>query len=299
MTYVLHIGDRSFSSWSLRGWLMFEKFGLPVRTRMAGLYSGTFAEDLAPLAPARFVPVLQTGDGITLGDTLAIAETLAERHPDAGLWPADPGARALSRWLVAEMHSGYTALRSDCPMFLRHAWAGFAPSPAVLADLARIETLWSLARARHGAPDTPWLFGAYSLADVFFAPVAARIAGYRLPAGPEAQAYVAAQLADPAFRRWRAMGETVSYDTMPYARDLPPAPWPGPAPLPARATGEGPSENAACPYSGKPVTHFLETGGRVFGFCNAFCRDKTVADPEAWPAFAALLQAGPGRETNR
>jgi glutathione S-transferase len=291
MTYVLHIGDRSFSSWSLRGWLMFEKFGIPVRTRLAGLYTGTFAADLAPLAPARTVPVMTTPDGITLGDTLAIAETLAERHPEVGHWPANPAARALARWLVAEMHSGFAALRADCPMFLRHAWSRFVPSEAVIADVARLETLWTLARSRHGAPGSPWLFGAYSLADAFFAPAATRIATYALPAGDEARAYVAAHLADTAFRRWRALGQTVSYDRVPYAKDLPKAPWPGPTPRPARAVAQGPAENTACPYSGKPVTHFLETGGRTFGFCNATCRDKTVADPEAWPAFTALLHA--------
>lgn len=87
MTYDLYIGDRTHSSWSLRGWLMLEAFGLPFRTRMVGLYSGTMASDLAPVAPARLVPAMRTPDGIAVGDTLAMAETLAERHPEAGLWP--------------------------------------------------------------------------------------------------------------------------------------------------------------------------------------------------------------------
>ena len=287
-TYDLFIGDRSFSSWSLRGWLMFEKFGLPFRTHMVGLYSGSMAADLEPLAPARLVPVMRTPEGTPVGDTLAMAETLAERHPDAGLWPTDAAARALARWLCAEMHSGFTALRSDCPMQLLHQYRGFKPSDAVLADLARIETLWSLARARHGQSG-PWLFGDYTLADAFFAPVAARIAGYGLPVDEAAQAYVETTLSDPAFRRWRALGLTTSYDPMPYALPLETAPWPGPAPLAARAVAKGPSENTACPYSGKPVTDFLALDGRIFGFCNPTCRDKTVNDPEAWPAFIALL----------
>lgn len=226
MTYDLFIGDRSFSSWSLRGWLMLEKFGLPHRTHMVGLYSGTMAEDLADLAPARFVPVLRDEAGIVIGDSLAMAETLAERHPEAGLWPADPAARALARWMVAEMHSGFTALRGDCPMQLLHQWQGFAPSDAVRADLARIDTLWSLARSRHG-DGGPWLFGRYSLADVFYAPVAARIAGYDLPVSALARDYVATTLADPAFCQWRADGLGISYDPMPYAQDLPKADWPG------------------------------------------------------------------------
>ena len=290
MTYTLFIGDRSFSSWSLRGWLMFEKFGIPVRVRTVGLYSGSLSDDLAPLAPARFVPVMQTPDGTVIGDTLAMAETLAEQHPEAGLWPADTAARGLARWLVAEMHASFTSLRGECPMYLGHAWAGFEPSAAVRADLDRIAALWSHALSRHGTSHSPWLFGAYSLADAFFAPVAARIAAYGLPVPEEAAAYANAHLAETAFRRWRAMGQTVAYETMPYPQPLPEAPWPGPAPRPAHAVADGPSENAACPYSGKPVTHFLETEGRVFGFCNAFCRDKTVADPDAWPAFLPLLE---------
>ncbi|QYX57635.1 glutathione S-transferase [Roseovarius sp. SCSIO 43702] len=291
MTYDLFIGDRTFSSWSLRGWLMLAAFDIPHRVHMVGLYSGTMARDLAPLAPARLVPVLRDAEGVVIYDTLAMGETLAERHHDAGLWPGDPAARALARSIVAEMHSGFTALRSACPMQLAHAWEGFTPSAAVRADLDRIEALWSLARTRHGS-DGPWLFGRYSLADAFYAPVAARIAGYGLPVGETARAYVAATLAQPLFRQWRAMGLLQRYDPMPYAQDLPPAPWPGPAPRPARAVDGTGAENTACPYSGRPVTHVLETDGRRFGFCNATCRDKTVIDPDAWPDFVALRDAG-------
>lgn len=226
MTYELFIGDKAFSSWSLRGWLMFEKFGLDYREVMVGLYSGTMTQDLAPLAPARFVPVMRCPDGQVIGDTLAMAETLAERHPDAGLWPADADARGLARWLVAEMHSGFADLRGDCPMQLLHVYRGFEPSRAVGADLARIEMLWTLARSRFAQAGTPWLFGDYCLADVFFAPVAARIAGYGLPVGKAAQDYVTAHLNEPAFRKWRADGLTKTYDPVPYALDLPVTGWP-------------------------------------------------------------------------
>lgn len=227
MSYELFIGDRTFSSWSLRGWLMFEKFDLPHTVHMVGLYDGTMAQDLADLAPARLVPAMRTPDGIVVGETLAMAETLAERHPDTGLWPSDPAARALARWLSAEMHAGFGALRSACPMQLLHQYDGFTPSDAVLADLARITELWTLARTRHRA-DGPWLFGRYSLADAFYAPVAARIAGYDLPVSDLVQDYVQTTLADPAFCEWRAMGLTKSYDPVPYAMDLPTRPWPGP-----------------------------------------------------------------------
>lgn len=283
MTYDLFLGDRSFSSWSMRGWLMLAAFELPVKTHMVGLYNGTMADDLKDLAPARLVPVMRDAEGIVVGDSLAMAETLAERHPEAGLWPDDPAARALARWLCAEMHSGFTALRGDCPMQLEHQWAGFQPSEAVLTDLTRIEELWALARSRHGA-NGPWLFGAYTLADVFYAPVAARIAGYGLPVSPAAQSYVMAHLNDTRFRQWRAMGRTKTYTPFPYEMPLERRIWPGPKPLSARRAA-GPSINDACPYSGLPVTDFLELEGNIWGFCNPFCRDKTLNDPEAWPAF--------------
>lgn len=288
MGYHLAIGDRSYSSWSLRGWLLFENGGIPVETHSGRLYSDDFTRLLGEFAPARLVPALRLPEGQVVGETLAIAETLAERHPEVRLWPADPAARAMARWLAAEMHAGFGALRQHCAMNLRICYADCAPPEPVLADLARIEELWAMARAAHGAGG-PWLFGNWSVADAFFAPVAARIAGHSLPVGPEAQAYVATTLADPAFRRWRAMGIADGADQPFYARDWPTQAWPGPVPLPTERCG-GPSLNAACPYSGKPVAHFLRLNGRVWGFCNAFCRDKTAADPEAWPAFINMVK---------
>ena len=173
-------------------------------------------------------------------------------------------------------------------MNLRVAHAGFAASDAVRSDLDRVQALWAHARARHGAGG-PWLFGAWSAADAFFAPVAARIATYDLPVSDAAAGYVAQHLADPAFRRWRAMGFASGPVLERYAMDLPLRAWPGPQPIPASAVDSGRAENDACPYSGKPVTHLMRMQGRVFGFCNAFCRDKTVADPQAWDAFMALV----------
>ena len=226
MTYDLFLGDRTYSSWSLRGWLMLEKFDLPYRTHMIGLYSDSFREQLAALAPARTVPVLRTPEGHVIPDTLAMAETLAERHPEAGLWPAEPAQRALARALVAEMHSGFTALRGACPMNLEFVYDGFAVSDAVAADLDRIARLWALARSR-ATDDGPWLFGRYRLADVFYAPGATRITTSALPVPPDAAAYVAAPLSDPAFQAWRRDGLKVVLDPKPYAMDLPTRPWPG------------------------------------------------------------------------
>jgi glutathione S-transferase len=160
----------------------------------------------------------------------------------------------------------------------------------VLADLDRLQVLWAWARRETGATG-PWLCGDYSAADAFFAPVAGRIAGYNLPVGAEAAAYVAAHLAHPSFRRWRAMGLVDGADQDYYYRDYPRRPWPGPQVLAAKAAARGPSVNANCPYSGKPVTDYMQLGGKVWGFCNPFCRDKTVADPEAWPKFMALYHS--------
>ncbi|MGQ0611437.1 MAG: glutathione S-transferase N-terminal domain-containing protein [Paracoccaceae bacterium] len=287
MPYDLVIGDRAYSSWSLRGWLLFDAFGIPVRTHSARLYTDELPTLLKSYPPARTAPTMRTPDGVVVPETIAIAEELASRHPEAGLWPADPRARAVARVLAAEMHAGFGALRSHCPMNLRVSYTDCAPPEAVLADLARLELIWDWARDQTGAE--VWLCGEYSAADAFFAPVASRIATYNLPAGPRAMAYVQAHLAHPSFRRWRAMGLVDGADQDFYRRDYPRRPWPGPTPLPARAADGTAAENAVCPYSGGPVTHVLEISGRRFGFCNAFCRDKTAADPEAWPAFMALM----------
>jgi len=286
MTYDLVIGDRAYSSWSLRGWLLFDAFGIPVKTHLARLYSDELPVMLRDYPPARTAPTMRTPDGVVVPETIAIAEELASRHPAAPLWPADPKPRAVARVLAAEMHAGFTALRSHCPMNLRVSYTDCAPPDAVLADLARLEQMWAWGWDQTGS-DT-WLCGAYSAADAFYAPVASRIATYNLPVSARAAAYVQAHLAHPSFRRWRAMGMVDLPDQPFYFRDYPRSDWPGPKPLAARAVGVGRAENATCPYSGKPVTHLLELGGRTFGFCNAFCRDKTVADPEAWPAFMAL-----------
>jgi glutathione S-transferase len=289
MTYHLAIGDRGYSSWSLRGWLLFDAFGIPVKTHTARLYTDELPKLLAAeFAPAKTAPALRIDGGPVVMESLAIAEELASRHPEAGQWPQDANARAVARSVTAEMHAGFTALRGHCPMNLRVSYTDCAPPEGVLADLERLQKVWIWARQASGAKG-PWLCGEYSIADVFFAPVATRIATYNLPVGPEAQAYVAAHLAHPSFRKWRAMGLVDGADQEYYRRDYPTRPWPGPKPLAAKAVDGADSINAACPYSGKPVTHVLELNGQRWGFCNAFCRDKTVADPEAWPAFMAMI----------
>ncbi|WP_424976313.1 glutathione S-transferase [Dinoroseobacter sp. S124A] len=228
MTYDLLIADRSYSSWSLRGWLCLAAFDLPHTLTETRMYTAGFRDDLAAFAPGltgaaapRTVPMLRLPEGGVLSDSLAIAETLAERHPEAGLWPADPVARALARSLVSEMHSGFTALREACPMNLRVAYRSVPVSEAVRADLDRLEALWAACPA-----EGPWLFGDYTLADAFFAPVAMRIAGYGLSVGAQAQAYVTAHLAHGPLRDWRAKGLAQAEQST-YLREFETVDWPG------------------------------------------------------------------------
>ena len=283
---TLYIGDYAYSSWSLRGWLLFDRFGLRPKIVNVDFMAATVAEQLQGHAPARTVPTWVAPEGTVVWDSLALAEEVASRHPDVRVWPDDPAKRATARSLAAEMHAGFNALRSDCPMHLRTAYDGFAPSEAVRADVARIVALWQFALDRFGGP---WLCGDYSAADAFFAPVAARFATYGLAQDAVASDYVARHLQDLAFRRWRALALVHGDDLPWYESALPRLPWPGPRARQATAVSDGTPENAACPYSGKPATHMMMLDNRVFGFCNATCRDKTVADPEAWPAFTALL----------
>ncbi|SHH31872.1 glutathione S-transferase N-terminal domain-containing protein [Cognatishimia maritima] len=288
MTYDLIIGDYAYSSWSLRGWLLFEKFNIPRKVTLLDFDSkASVAEQLATHAPARTVPTIRTPDGAIISESYAIAEDLADRHPDAGIWPSTPKHRSIARSLAAEMHSGFAALRSVCPMNLRTAFDWATPSPDVLADLIRIETLWDWARDACGTGEGDWLCGDYSAADAMYAPVAMRIAGYNLPVSDAARAYVDLHLNDLALRRWRAMGLVHGAHLSRYDQPHPERPWPGPAVLEATVSDAVPV-NAQCPYSGKPSTHMLELEGTVYGFCNAFCRDKTLADPDAWPAFTDL-----------
>lgn len=223
MSNTLFIGDRAYSSWSLRGWLLFHRFGLSVDTVMVDFDTGPVADQMQAHFPARTVPTWITPEGIAVSDSLAIAEELATRHPDAGHWPRDAALRAVARTLVAEMHAGFGPLRQACPMNLRTAYRDVPVDAAVQADLDRIAAIWSHALAVSGGP---WLCGSYSAADAFYAPIATRIAGYSLPMPPAACAYVAAHLADPAFREWRALGLNHGATLARYARDWPQIDWP-------------------------------------------------------------------------
>ncbi|SFC46278.1 glutathione S-transferase [Tropicimonas isoalkanivorans] len=292
MSYELLIGDPAYSSWSLRAWLLFDRFGLPVREIMVSFLQDSVAAQVAPHRPARTVPTMRTPDGTVVWDSLAIAEELCSRHPDLGLWPRDATARAIARSLSAEMHSGFATLRSECPMNLNRAYRNVPVSPELRNDLRRIEHMWDYAQTIC-LSEGPWLCGTYSIADAFYAPVAARIAGYGLSVSATARAYVAAHLRDPAFRRWRAMALSGGHILPWYERGYPRSNWPGPVPSPARALPDGPSVNAACPFTGRPVTEFAEIEGMIIGFSEISNRDKAVADPDVWPQVLALTKSKP------
>ena len=294
MAYTLYLGDAAYSSWSLRGWLLLDAFGVPFRAAWVPMYSDAFTEMQARNAPARTVPALEIDDSALVWESLAIAETLAERHPDAGHWPQGVAARAGARSLAGEMHAGFRALRDRPSMNLRRIYDGFEPTGAESADAARVQKLWSWALDEFGGP---YLGGeAFGAVDAMFAPVATRFVTYGFPLDAAAEAYVKTIYAHPSFRRWHAMADADPRVLTRYDLDFPsagPEGAPRPAPLPAvRHDGE-PSDaiNAACPYSGKPVRadSLAQIDGQIIGFCNPFCRDKSVIDPAAWPAVMALL----------
>lgn len=220
MTYEILIGQKSYSSWSLRGWLAFAAFDIPVTVQSAVIYSDSFYDDVAAFGAHRTVPAVRTPDGGMLTDSLAIAWHLANAFPDKGLLPRDPVACADALSIMAEMHSGLMALRAACPMNLRTAWVGFEPSDAVLADVARVEEIFDRALSQSGGP---YLFGDVSLADVIYAPVVTRLLTYRLPMSQSTQSYATAVTRLPAFRTWREEGmiedaEVEVYDMAPLER---------------------------------------------------------------------------------
>lgn len=293
MTYKLYLGNRLYFSWSIAAYLMFNRFGLEdqVKTTIFRPESeAALRPMLADLAPARTLPTAITPEGALLNDSMAIAEELASRHADIPFWPRDPLARGTARALANEMHSSFGGLRSRWPVNLRTAYKTVTPPDDITPELERLEEIWTHARKVTGAKG-PWLCGDYSIADAIFAPMATRLATYGFDTRPTSKAYVAAHLADPSLRRWRAMGLANEAELPAFESDFEEVAWRGPTPMAAKAIETGTSENDACPYSGLPVTHLMETQGRAFGFCNAFCRDKTVNDPAAWPQFMALLEA--------
>lgn len=200
---TLHIGNKNYSSWSMRSWLALAWAGLAFEERVMPLgmtgYGKSKMPDILAASPSGRVPALKLESGAVIWDSLAICEWAAERAP--ALWPADAEARAVARAATAEMHAGFQALRRDAPMNLRRRAASRDWSGDLLGDIARIEEMWADCRARFGAGG-PFLFGARTIADAFYAPVATRFRTYAISLSPAAQAYCEAIFADPAFASW-------------------------------------------------------------------------------------------------
>ncbi|AEV25094.1 glutathione S-transferase [Azospira oryzae PS] len=200
----LVIGNKNFSSWSLRPWLLLKQAGLPFREIPVRLRQADTKAQILAHSPSGKVPALIDGD-LTVWDSLAICEYLAEKaslnHVD--LWPADPKARAEARSVSAEMHSGFAALRQQMSMEVAASRPGEGQTPEVLADIARIAALWTSCRERFAAAG-PFLFGDFSVADAMYAPVAFRFHTYGVELPPLAAAYRDTLLALPAMQEWAA-----------------------------------------------------------------------------------------------
>jgi glutathione S-transferase len=202
----LVIGNKNYSSWSMRPWVLMRQLGIDfeeVRLRLDFAPGSDFRRAVARVSPAGTVPVL-VDEGFAVWDSLAIVEYLHEKFPALGVWPADPRARARARSLCAEMHGGFGALRQHCPMNLeaslpedgRRIWT---ERPEVRRELARIEQMWAHALAESGGP---MLFGTFSAADAYYAPVAMRIRSYALPAAAATLGYVERLAEQPGVAAW-------------------------------------------------------------------------------------------------
>ncbi|MCP1731701.1 glutathione S-transferase [Bradyrhizobium japonicum] len=209
----LVIGNKNYSSWSMRPWLALRANNIPFEEVFIPLYTDQADKDrILAFSKAGKVPTLIDGD-VTVWDSLAIIEYLAERFPEAKLWPADRAARAHARAISAEMHSGFMPLRNECGMNLHRPIRAVALSDDARANVARIQEIWAECHLRYGKQG-PFLFGAFSAADAMYAPVVHRFRTYAIPVKAEAQHYVDAMMALPAFAEWTRDGiaETLRID---------------------------------------------------------------------------------------
>lgn len=299
MAYTVLIGEYAYSSWSMRGWMMLDAFGIPFKPKYIPMYSDDFTAFQAEYAPARTVATLlidEESGPQAVWDSLAIAETLAELHPDAGHWPENPIVRRAARSLAAEMHSSFGALRNRPNMNLRARYEGFKPNEAELADVARVEALWTWALEASGGP---YLCGdSFGAVDAMYAPLVTRLVTYGFEISETAQAYVETIYAHPSFRRWHACADAQQRVIERYHLDLPDGDITGaprPVPLPAKHYEGDVSDaiNTDCPYSGDPIApdSLAMIDGKIVGFCNPFCCRKSIADAEAWPKLMEILRA--------
>ena len=199
---TLVIGNKNYSSWSLRPWLLLRHFGVAFDEQRLVLDTPAFQGDIARWSPTRRVPALHD-DGLVVWDSLAICEYANERWLDHRGWPEDLRTRAVARAAAAEMHSGFAALRAQLPMNVRRRPDGYRWDDGAQRDIDRVQQLWRQLRTAHGA-NGDFLCGGFGIVDAMFAPVAFRFVGYGVPMDNLAQAYVEVLLALPAMREWQA-----------------------------------------------------------------------------------------------
>jgi glutathione S-transferase len=199
MALTLVIGNKNYSSWSLRPWIAMKVAGIAFDEVLIPLYEGDWSERLAKYTPARKVPVLMDGD-TAVWESLAILEHLADRFPQAGLWPGDAAARSRARVISTEMHAGFVALRKNCPMNMWLPPKPRAQPDDVMADVGRIEEIWRDCLEQSGGP---FLFGRFGAADAMYAPVVARFHNYGIAVGEPTLRYMDAVRALPAWKEWR------------------------------------------------------------------------------------------------
>jgi glutathione S-transferase len=200
MSLRLVIGNKNYSSWSLRPWIAMTVAGISFEEEVVPLHTPAFKQRVGVLSPTGKVPVLIDGD-VRVWESLAILEYLHERFPQAKLWSGDAQARAHARAVAHEMHSGFVPLRRACPMNLWRPVTTPALSADVQANVARIDAMWTDCRARFGAGG-PFLFGAFGAADAMYAPVVSRLHTYGVAVGPQSRAYMDAVRSLPAWRIW-------------------------------------------------------------------------------------------------
>jgi glutathione S-transferase len=198
---ALIVGNKNYSSWSLRPWLAMKVAGIAFEETVISLEAADFKATVRKYSPAGKVPILVDGD-VRVWESTAILEYLAEKFPQARLWPESPQARAHARAISAEMHAGFLPLRRECPMNFWRPVMARARTPDVQADVERIDTMWAECRARFGQ-GAPFLFGAFGAADAMYAPVVSRFHTYAVEVGAAAQAYMQAVMALPAWTEWR------------------------------------------------------------------------------------------------
>ena len=205
MALKLVIGNKNYSSWSMRPWLALRANDIAFEEVFIPLYTGEADKNrILGFSHSGKVPVLLDGD-VTIWDSLAIIEYVAERFPEKRLWPQDPASRAHARSISAEMHSGFMALRNECGMNLHRPVGAIALSDDARANIARVQQIWTECRERYGKSGS-FLFGSFGGADAMFAPVVHRFRSYAIGVTPPVQAYMEAMMTLPAFQEWTRGG---------------------------------------------------------------------------------------------